>query len=97
MSDSTAAFVIWLPAGTLLPFLISKLTGAQWRTAFIEASLFAALALLIYPTMLALMTAHFVHITSANPLFIGSYIMATLSLLYYRRRSKGPPQRYRKQ
>ena len=95
MSEATAALVIWLPTGTLLPLIISKLTGAEWRGAFIEASLFAALGLLIYPTMLALLTAHFVHLSSADPLFVASYVLATLSLLYYRRRSHGPT-RYRK-
>lgn len=95
MSEVTAAFVIWLPTGTLLPFLISKLTGAEWRSAFIEASLFAALGLLIYPTTLALLTARFVHLTSPEPLFIASYVLAALTLLYYRRRSHGP-RRYRR-
>lgn len=95
MSDTAAAFLIWLPTGTLLPLIISKLTGAEWRGAFIEASLFACLGLLIYPIMLALATAHFVHFSSANPLFIGGYALAALSLLYYRRRSRGTT-RYRR-
>ena len=95
VSETAAAFFIWLPTATVLPFVISKLTGSEWRGAFIEASLFAALGLLIYPTMLALITARFVHVTSATPLFIGGYILAALSLLYYRRRSRGP-QRYRR-
>jgi hypothetical protein len=95
VSEATAAFVIWLPTGTLLPFLISKLTGAGWRGAFIEASLFAALGLLIYPTMLALITIRFVHFDSPEPLFVAGYVLAALSLLYYRRRSHGP-RRYRR-
>lgn len=95
MSEVTAAFVIWLPTGTVLPFLVSRLTGAVWRTAFIEASLFAALGLLIYPTMLALLTARFVHITSSDPLFIASYVMAALTLIYFRKRSHAP-RRYRR-
>ncbi len=90
-----AAFFIWLPTATVLPFAISKLTGAEWRGAFIEASLFAALGLLIYPTMLALVTARFVRPSSPTPLFIGGYALAALSLLYYRRRSRGP-QKYRR-
>lgn len=95
MSETAAAFFIWLPTGTILPFVISKLTGAEWRGAFVEASLFAALGLLIYPTMLALMTARFIHLHSPTGLFIGGYVLAALSLLYYRRRSRGP-QRYRR-
>ncbi len=95
MTDVTAAFVIWLPTATVLPLLVSKLTGADWRSACIEACLFAALGLLIYPTMLALVTARFVHLASPAPLFIGGYVMAALSLLYYRRRSRGP-HRYRR-
>ncbi len=96
MSDNTAAFAIWLPAATLLPLIISKLTGAEWRSAFIEMSLFACLGLFIYPTMLALMTIRFVSWTSPEPLFIGGYLLSALSLLYYRRRSHGPTQRFRK-
>lgn len=95
MSDLTAAFAIWLPAGTLLPLAISKLTGASWRSAVIEACIFACLGLFIFPTMLALLTARFVHVRSANPLFIGSYVLTTLCLLYYRRRSH-PPSRWRR-
>ena len=90
MSEVTAAFVIWLPTGTLLPLIISKLTGAEWRGAFIEASLFACLGLFIYPTMLALITVRFVHLSSVEPLFVASYALSALSVLYYRRRSHGP-------
>ena len=95
MADVAAAFFIWLPTATVLPFAISKLTGAEWRGALIEASLFAALGLLIYPTMLALATARFVHLSSPTPLFVVGYILSALSLLYYRRRSRGP-QRFRR-
>ena len=96
MSDTTAAFAIWLPTATIVPLIVSKLTGAEWRSAFIEMSLFACLGLFIYPTMLALMTIRFVHWSSTDPLFVGGYFLATLSVLYYRRRSHGPKQRFRK-
>jgi hypothetical protein len=89
MSDVAAAFLIWLPTGTLLPYIVSRLTGAGWRGAFIEASIFACLGLLIYPTLLALITVRFVHYDSADPLFIAGYGLAFLSLLFYRRKSKG--------
>ncbi|HVX30759.1 MAG TPA: hypothetical protein VHA53_09795 [Nitrolancea sp.] len=89
MSDVAAAFLIWLPTGTLLPFVVSRLTGAGWRGAFIEASIFACLGLLIYPTMLALLTIRFIHYDSPEPLFIAGYLLAFLSLLLYRRRARG--------
>jgi hypothetical protein len=89
VSDVAAAFLIWLPTGTLLPFIVSRLTGAGWRGALIEACIFACLGLLIYPTMLALITIRFVHYDSANPLFIAGYVLSFLSLLVYRRKSRG--------
>jgi hypothetical protein len=95
MTEIETAFLIWLPSGTVLPFLISKLTGSDWRGAFIEASLFAALGLLIYPTALALMTARFVEHTNVTPLFLGGYTLAALTLLLFRRRAAGR-SRYRR-
>jgi hypothetical protein len=95
MSDVAAAFLIWLPTGTLLPFVVSRLTGAGWRGAFIEASIFACLGLLIYPTMLALITIRFVKLSSPEPLFIAGYLLAFGTLLFYRHRDRGRT-RYRR-
>jgi hypothetical protein len=95
VSDITAAFLIWLPTGTLLPFFVSRLTGAGWRGAFIEASIFACLGLLIYPTMFALLIAPFITLSSADPLFIAGYLLAFLTLLLFRRKSRGRT-RYRR-
>ena len=87
MSESAQALFIWLPAGTLLPFLVARLTGADWRGALVEASLFATLGLLLYPTLIALLIVRFVGQPNVVPLFLGGFALAFLSLLLFRRRA----------
>lgn len=84
MSDGATALLIWLPAGTLLPFIVSRVLGADWRGAVIEAALFAALGLLIYPTLLALIVARFVRHPNVELLFLGGFALAALTVYGYR-------------
>lgn len=85
MDETARAFLIWVPAGTLIPFLISRLTGADWRSATIEAALFAALGLLIYPTLFALIVVHIVGYPNVEALFLAGFALAALTVLGYRR------------
>lgn len=94
MSETAAAFLIWLPAGTLVPFAVSLLTGADRQQAVIEAALFAVLGLLIYPTMLALITVRFVGRPNIALLFLIGFALAALTVVGYRR-ALGPPRRRR--
>jgi hypothetical protein len=54
MSELLAAFLIWLPLGTLVPLLIARVTGSDWRGALIEASFFATMGLIVFPILIAL-------------------------------------------
>lgn len=87
MSESAQALLIWLPAGTLLPFLVARLTGADWRGALVEAALFAALGLLLYPTLIALLLVRFTGEPNTVALFLGGFVLALVSLLLFRRRA----------
>lgn len=87
MSADAQALLIWLPAGTLLPFLISRLTGADWRGALVEASFFAVLGLLLYPTLIALLLVRFAGEPPVALLFVAGFVLAALSLLLFRRRA----------
>lgn len=97
MNEAWLAVAFWLPAGTLVPFIISRLTGSDWRGAFIEASLFAALGLMIVPIALGLMSLPFFDEPPINLLYVGGFVVATLALLVFRRqaaREAGPRQRF---
>ncbi|MDI3340381.1 MAG: hypothetical protein QJR03_07580 [Sphaerobacter sp.] len=94
MDETARAFLIWVPAGTLLPFLVSRLTGADWRSSTIEAALFAALGLLIYPTMLALIVVHIVGYPNVELLFLAGFALAALTVVGYRRGIAGGRPRY---
>lgn len=92
MSEAETALIIWLPAGTLLPFLISRLTGSDWRGATIEAALFAAFGLLIYPTLLALISVRFFDRPNIEALFLAGFALAALTVLGFRRGIVNPPR-----
>lgn len=93
MSETASAFLIWLPAGTLLPFIISRLTGSDWQEALIEASLFAVLGLLIYPTLFALMVTHTIGYPNIESLFVAGFALAGLTVIGYRRKiGRGRPR-----
>lgn len=89
MADIGRAFFLWLPGGTLLPFIVSRLTGADTRMALIEAGIFALGGLLVYPTFLGLVTARFVNWGSAAAwielLFLAGFFLAALTILAMRR------------
>ena len=93
MSEAAVTLLIWLPAATLLPFVVSLATGSNWRGAVIEATLFAALGLLIYPTLLALVGSAFTRSPNINALFVTGFALAALSVVLLRRQSRG---RYRR-
>lgn len=96
VSDTEAALLIWLPAGTIVPFIVSWLTGADWRGAIIEASFFAALGLLIYPTALGLISARFTSQPNVELLFVISFALALGSVLLFRRSANRTHHRFRK-
>lgn len=83
------AFLLWLPGGTFAPFLVSRLTGADNRLAVIESAIFALCGLLLYPTLLGLLSARFVAWQSGNLpvelLFVAGFVLAALTLLAMRR------------
>lgn len=92
MTGETAlwqVFLLWLPAGTVLPFLISRLTGSDNHLAVVEAVLFAFTALLLYPSLLALLTARFIDWDGGEYplelLFALGYLLALLTLMTIRR------------
>lgn len=86
MSDTIWALGVWLPLCTLLPFVVARLTGNDWRGAMIEALLFASFGMMIYPLLFALILVHF----SAHPLvqlyYLLGWIAAALTSLGYRRK-----------
>lgn len=84
MGQSTLAALLWLAAGTVLPWLLSRLTGADARAALIEAAIFATFGLLIYPTMFALIAARFVDQPSVNLLYALGFVAAALTVYGYR-------------
>lgn len=92
MSELTAALIIWLPLGTIVPLILARLTGADWRGAFIEASLFATLGLIIFPITIALIVASFTTEPDVNLIFAASYVLALVCVLLFRRHSnRGEP------
>lgn len=92
MSDVTTALIVWLPLGTIIPLIVARLTGADWRGAFIEASIFATLGILIFPITLALIVSSFTTEPNVDLIFAASYVLALVCLLLFRRHSnKGEP------
>jgi hypothetical protein len=87
MSDLTMALLIWLPLGTLVPFFLSKLTGSDWRGAFIEASIFATMGLLVFPILLALTMSLVTTSPNVDVIFGISYVLAVICLLLFRRQT----------
>jgi hypothetical protein len=87
MSDVTAALVIWLPLATVVPLIISKVTGADWRGAVIEAAIFATMGLLIFPILIALAVAIFTRSPNVDAIFAVSYVLAIGCVLLFRRQS----------
>ncbi len=83
------AFFLWLPGATVAPFVVSRLTGADSRLAGIESAIFALCGLLIYPTLLGLLSARFVAWEAgAAPvelLFAGGFVLAAFTLVAIRR------------
>lgn len=92
MSDLSAALIIWLPLGTIVPFVVARLTGADWRGAFIEASIFATLGIIIFPITLAFIFATFTRDPNIDLIYALSYALAVICILLLRRYSnRGRP------
>lgn len=87
MSEITVALGIWMPLGTIVPLILARLTGADWRGAFIEASIFATLGILIFPIVLALTLALIIGQPNVDLLFAASYVLALICVLLFRRQS----------
>jgi hypothetical protein len=87
MSDITMALAVWLPLGTIVPLILSRLTGSDWRGALIEASIFATLGVLIFPITLALTFALVVRSPNVDLIFAASYILGVICILLFRRHS----------
>lgn len=84
MSQSPLAAFAWLAAGTVLPWLVSLLTGADVRGALIEAAIFATFGLVIYPTMFALIGARFVAQPNINVLYALGFVASAVTVYGYR-------------
>lgn len=92
MSELTAALVIWLPLGTIVPLILARITGADWRGAFIEAAIFATLGIIIFPITIALIVSSFTTEPNVNVIFAASYVLALVCLILFRRHSnRGEP------
>jgi hypothetical protein len=87
MSDIAMALGIWLPLGTIVPLILAKLTGADWRGAFIEACIFATLGILVFPILFALTFGLFGLTRNVDLIFAISYVLALASVLVFRRQS----------
>lgn len=85
MNDGAVAVLIWLPAGTILPFIVSRLTGADRQAAIIEAAIFAFFGLLLYPTLFGLLIVRFVSAPNVEILFGAGFVVAALTVIGYRR------------
>jgi len=83
------ALLIWLPAGTLGPYIVSRWRGADPRLAIIEAGIFALSGLLIYPTLLGLLSARFIDWQRGSvpieSLFVTGFLFAGLTIVLIRR------------
>ncbi|MCX7623514.1 MAG: hypothetical protein RMK01_03120 [Thermomicrobium sp.] len=86
------AVLLWLPGGTIVPFLVARLTGAETRAALVEATIFALGGLLVYPTLLGLLSARFVDWHAASSwielLFVGGFLLAAATLVVMRRATR---------
>lgn len=87
LSDVTAALIIWLPLATIVPLLVARVTGADWRGAVIEASIFATIGLVVMPFLVALVFAIFTRDPNVDLIFAISYTLAIASVLLFRRQS----------
>jgi hypothetical protein len=87
MTETIIALGIWLPLGTVVPLILAKLTGADWRGAFIEASIFATMGILIFPILFALSLALIFGEPNVNLIFAISYVLALGCVLLFRRQS----------
>jgi hypothetical protein len=94
MSEFAIAFGVWLPLGTVVPLVLARLTGADWRGAFIEASLFATMGLLVFPILFGIVAGVVLSDPSVNLMFAASYVLALGCVLLFRRRSNQTQQRY---
>ncbi len=83
------ALLIWLPAGTLGPYFVSRWRGADPRLAIIEAGIFALSGLLLYPTLLGLLSARFIDwrrdTVPVESLFVAGFLLAGLTIVLIRR------------
>ena len=95
MSEVTIALGIWMPLGTLVPLILSRLTGADWRGAFIEASIFATMGILIFPILFALSLGLVIGEPNVDLIFGISYVLALGCVLAFRRQSNLAEQRRR--
>lgn len=94
MSDIWIALGLWLPLGTVVPLIVSKLTGSDWRGAFIEASIFAIMGILIFPILFALTLALIFGKPNVDLIFLVSYLLSAGCVLMFRRRvNKGELER----
>ncbi len=87
MSEVVVALGIWMPLGTLAPLILSRLTGADWRGAFIEASIFATMGILIFPILFALTLGLIIGQPNVDLVFAISYLLALGCVLLFRRQS----------
>jgi uncharacterized membrane protein YvlD (DUF360 family) len=86
MDEIWVALGIWMPLGTVVPLILSKLTGSDWRGAFIEASIFAIMGILIFPILFALTLALMFGEPNVDLIFGISYLLAAGCVLLFRRR-----------
>jgi hypothetical protein len=87
MTEIWIALGIWMPLGTIVPLIVSRLTGADWRGALIEASIFAIMGILIFPILFALTLALMFGQPNVDLIFAVSYVLATLCVVGFRRRA----------
>jgi hypothetical protein len=87
MTDTIVALAIWMPLGTVVPFVLAKLTGSDWRGAFIEASIFAIIGILIFPILFALALGVIFGQPNVDVIFAISYVLALGCVLLFRRYS----------
>ena len=87
MTDTIIALGVWLPLGTVVPLILARLTGSDWRGAFIEASIFATMGILIFPIMFALSLGLLISDPNVDLIFGISYVLALGCVLLFRRKS----------
>jgi ABC-type iron transport system FetAB permease component len=87
MSEIYVALLIWFPLGTIIPLVIARATGADWRGAFVEASLFATMGLVVFPFLLALIFAIWTTSPNVNVVFAISIVLAIVTGLIFRKRA----------